>query len=68
MNDFSEKLKILRTRELKITQRDMSLKLDLPLRTYEAYERGEHPIPNVNELFSSQEWSRYEIQIRPTKT
>ena len=46
MNDFSEKLKILRTRELKITQRDMSLKLDLPLRTYEAYERGEHPIPN----------------------
>tara|TARA_Y100000816_G_scaffold290759_1_gene280255 strand:+ start:1021 stop:1665 length:645 start_codon:yes stop_codon:yes gene_type:complete len=45
MNDFSEKLKILRKEELKITQRDMSLKLDVPLRTYEAYERGA-PIPN----------------------
>ena len=45
MNDFSDKLKTLRKKELKITQRDMSLKLDVPLRTYEAYERGA-PIPN----------------------
>ena len=45
MNDLSDKLKTLRKKELKITQRDMSLKLDVPLRTYEAYERGA-PIPN----------------------
>ena len=46
MNDFAEKLKNLRTKELKITQRDMSQKLDVPLRTYEAFERGEYIPPN----------------------
>ena len=46
MNEFAEKLKALRTRELKITQRAMSRELDVPLRTYEAFERGEYLPPS----------------------
>jgi len=45
MNEFAEKLKDLRTKELKITQLDMSSRLHVPLRTYEAFERGEYLPP-----------------------
>tara|TARA_Y200000002_G_scaffold3324_1_gene3102 strand:- start:4718 stop:5374 length:657 start_codon:yes stop_codon:yes gene_type:complete len=50
MNDFAEKLRILRTKELKITQRECAHKLDVPLRTYEAFERGEYLPPNERRL------------------
>ena len=43
---FCRKIEDSKTKELKITQRECAHKLDVPLRTYEAFERGEYLPPN----------------------